>query len=327
MKIYTILAIALFIPLTFGNLLAQEEVEEVPTVESTNEEENDDEWDDMWDDFEAEELDESDWGDFSFGSSKEELESNMPTIELFYGISEPQFLDPNFEGSLSAMAISEVRLGQTDTYLWEFSDKIVEFKNQSITLSNASDLFSEYDADADLIPESWRIGLNEEKGYGYRIGEKNSVLFTHGGSILWNFFNMREQSQRAMDDTLSQFAIDKFGDAVRFGGTMESHIKIRFMDNFSVNAGYERVAIFPRHMFWYWFMSESLNGIAHWGLDKFIEEIGERAPMVMPIIYSVFKTALSYGFYELREEQMNWPFDTAEPFMYDNVKFGISFYF
>jgi hypothetical protein len=49
--------------------------------------------------------------------------------------------------------------------------------------------------------------------------------------------------------------------------------------------------------------------------------------MISPVVAFILKGAISYGMYELRSNNMNWPIKTAEPMMFDNYKVGITFTF
>jgi hypothetical protein len=53
----------------------------------------------------------------------------------------------------------------------------------------------------------------------------------------------------------------------------------------------------------------------------------DSSPYAGPVVGFILKSALSYGIYELRQEKMNWPFSSAAPLSYDQVKFGMTFNF
>jgi hypothetical protein len=92
-------------------------------------------------------------------------------------------------------------------------------------------------------------------------------------------------------------------------------------------AGYERSIVFERHLFWKWAGSGIIEVAAQGLLDAFIKEIFKSSPSAGPIVYFVLKSALGYGLYELRQEKMNWPFSSAPPIAFNNIKFGVTFTF
>ena len=62
-------------------------------------------------------------------------------------------------------------------------------------------------------------------------------------------------------------------------------------------------------------------------LDAFINEILNSSPAAGPVVFFILKSALGYGLYELRQDKMNWPFTSAPPIAFDNIKFGVTFVF
>ena len=82
-----------------------------------------------------------------------------------------------------------------------------------------------------------------------------------------------------------------------------------------------------RHLFWKWAGSGIIEAASQGMLDHFIGKIGKSSPMALPIVSVILKSALSYGIYELRQEKMNWPFNSAAPLSYDQWKVGVTFNF
>ncbi|MGE5847186.1 MAG: hypothetical protein ACM34O_10705, partial [Ignavibacteria bacterium] len=103
--------------------------------------------------------------------------------------------------------------------------------------------------------------------------------------------------------------------------------KIKVLPVLTLEAGYERSIIFPRHLFWKWLGSAGIELIGQWALDEFIDNIMDSSPYAAPVVNFVLKNALAYGIYELRQEKMNWPFNSAAPLAYDQFKFGVTFVF
>jgi hypothetical protein len=118
-----------------------------------------------------------------------------------------------------------------------------------------------------------------------------------------------------------------FNDSFRFGTMTEGGIRIRFIPLISVNAGYERAIVFPRHLFWKHVGSMAIEWAGIGAIDFFVREVMDESPAAGPIISFILKNGLSYGMYQLRREKMNWPFDSAEPLTLDTWRFGLTFTF
>ena len=121
--------------------------------------------------------------------------------------------------------------------------------------------------------------------------------------------------------------IDIVGDGVRFGNGFEAGIEFSPIENVSLNFGFQSEAIFPRHMFWYWCLNYGIESAAQGLVDAFTNKVMKKSPTVTPIVSFILKNAVSYGFYELKKKNMNWPTNTVPAFMIESYKVGLSFNF
>jgi len=92
----------------------------------------------------------------------------------------------------------------------------------------------------------------------------------------------------------------------------------------SLHAGYERTAVFPSFKIWYAILSTGIDRAALWALDMFVDEVEDASPYAAPVVRFLLESALQYGYYELRTEEVNWPFDTEPPLDYDMFKLGLT---
>ncbi|HSL88694.1 MAG TPA: hypothetical protein VK870_05295, partial [Ignavibacteriaceae bacterium] len=121
--------------------------------------------------------------------------------------------------------------------------------------------------------------------------------------------------------------INLYDESFRFGTSGEGGLRIQFIDNIAIEAGYERAIVFQRHLFWKWAGSTVIEGTAQGLLDTFINEVFKSSPAAGPIVNFLLKNALAYGIYELRQEKMNWPFSSEAPLTFDQFKVGVTFVF
>jgi hypothetical protein len=99
------------------------------------------------------------------------------------------------------------------------------------------------------------------------------------------------------------------------------------MNTLAIDASYERSIVYPRHLFWKWGMGMIIEGAGQGLVNLFVEKILDSSPLAAPIVNFLLKNALSYGIYELRQDKMNWPFETVAPLAFDQFKIGISIVF
>jgi hypothetical protein len=58
--------------------------------------------------------------------------------------------------------------------------------------------------------------------------------------------------------------------------------------------------------------------------DMFVDEVEQASPYAAPVVRFILEGALQYAFYELREDEVNWPFDTEPPLTVDMFKLGVT---
>ncbi|MCX6139269.1 MAG: hypothetical protein NTX15_00280 [Candidatus Kapabacteria bacterium] len=115
--------------------------------------------------------------------------------------------------------------------------------------------------------------------------------------------------------------------ALRFGEAMRPSLSWRIAEPISLRVGYEWSQVYPRHMFWYWALSQTIEGIADAAATYLAREIGKSSPAAMPIMYFLLKNGVAAGFKALRMNQMNWPFTTVAPLNIYTWNVGVAVHF
>ena len=62
-------------------------------------------------------------------------------------------------------------------------------------------------------------------------------------------------------------------------------------------------------------------------LDNFIDEVSDSSPYATPVVDFLLNNGLSYAFFTLKKDRMNWPFETEAPLTYETIKLGITITF
>ncbi len=246
-----------------------------------------------------------------------------PTLSLNFGISNitlknsaDKFADPN---------MLEFKIGYTrEKNKWD-TEGIFSYKYRYLVLSYFSSELGGSSKGLEINTKLWRAGLVKSSGYGYDLG-KSAIIFYNSSGMVW----ARTEVQRP--DILTFAAIppnrlDEINESIRFGTTAEGGIRFEAGRMITLEAGYERSIIFPRHLFAKWVGSAIIEDLGQSFVNRFVDEIFDSSPNVAPVVNFVLKNALSYGIYELRQDKMNWPFNTEPGIGYDQFKFGITFVF
>ena len=253
------------------------------------------------------------WGDFSMDF----LKNAQPTIVLNYGLSDMSLY--NFKEKFSKPNLFELQLGYTN-FKMKWLEAIFKMNYRFVSVSNISTKLS---GNKDgLKSDMWRIGIGRTYALGYKLGNAALIPY-YSNSLIWSRLKMNDTAA----DSTDLAVIDHFDKAFRFGSSSKGGITFQITENIGINAEYERSIVFPRHLFWKWAGGVLIEASSQVLVDEFIAAIYKSSPFAAPIVNFVLKNALSYGIYELRQEKMNWPFDTAAPLSYDQFKFGMTFTF
>jgi len=247
------------------------------------------------------------------------MSEKSPTILINYGFSKISLED--FNSDFAKPNLIELRIGfsqknhvyKNSVYSYLMGDFLLG--NTTTSISNASVLDG-------LRTNTWRFGFNRSLGYGYSFGIFGITL-NNENSFLWSKVQFLDEPK----DSIDRHVTDLFNNAFRFGTSTEASIQFNISSYAAVNAGYERAIVFRRHLLFKWALSEAVELGAGYALDEFINELQNRAPMIVPIINFVVKNALSYGIYQLRQKKMYWPLKSEPPLSFDQFKAGLVFSF
>lgn len=295
-KAFTIILFLFASFLIGGNTFAQD---------STDTEKHDWKWDWEFDDFEE-------WMNFG---------QKMPSISFGYGLTSldsKRITEPVADANLV-----NLKLGHTTRKTSKYAENILKYSYSALALDYFSNELTGSSNNAnELSSKTWRIGLSNAKGYGYKI-DNAAIIPYFSTSFDWSWIDFTNPALTPND----QKVLNRIEEGVRFGTSNESGIKIVAASLVTFDVGYERSIVFERHLFWKWAGSGIIEAASQGLLDIFIKEIMKSSPDAGPIVYFVLKSALGYGIYELRQEKMNWPFKSAAPLASDSFKFGVTFTF
>jgi hypothetical protein len=322
----TILFFATFFAFNSNMLYSQTETESDTTnVEIADTTDND------WDEF----VPEDKGLNFSFMQDQfslwkdEESSYKAPFMDVQFGFADPYYDKPLYNGNFGQIGITQIKLGTEEHDILSNTPYVFEYEANSFSLANGkSDYYNPDISDGQIDTELWTLGIGDADGYGYKISDDFKIILYTGTNMNWNHLKFDANGyEHGVDTVMLGNTPEVFGDKIRFGGNYNSGAKIQLFQRISLGAEFSQNFIFPRHMFWYWAGGEIVEAAAVGILNEFIEEIDERSPYLAPVVNILFKTGLRYGLYELKKDNMNWPINTAPPFMYESIKASVSINF
>lgn len=276
-------------------------------------------------DFDGEDSEEMIFGewDFTKHASSETIESNSPTIELLGGISQMKYDEEKFANDFAKIGAAELRLGYNDINRISLTSTSRHDYNYFFVNNMLADFHSDKSNPTDLLSDTWRIGFGSCDGYGWLFGEDSPAglqllsTTTFAGAVT-------KFDGEAIDTDTKNYML-RYDDKFKLNEGYEAAVRIRFVDNLSVTAGYETSMSYQSIPFWYWSLSKIIEGISGGILDVFIKAVEKSSPEFVPVVYFLLKNGLNYAFYTLRSEQMSWPIDNSPPMTFETFKVGLSF--
>lgn len=246
--------------------------------------------------------------------------NSRPFVEFGYGLDWPRH--KRMEAEFPSTGALDFKGGYLSVEVLEHG--LVKLDDRFIHGSwYSSDLGGGSGGTDGLTGTMGRFGFGRRKGYGYDLKDAAIVpYFT--SAVSWTEVSTDRPPTLGQTD---QDILNRYEGTFRFGPTVEAGVRVSFGPTVSVLGGYELNVIYPRVVFWEWLGSVSIAAIADGVVTWFGEDIMDASPVFGPIMIFVVRGALTWGFYQLWREEMNWPFHSETPMTHETAKFGLNFTF
>lgn len=245
---------------------------------------------------------------------------SKPSIEVSYGLSEIKLNGNNY--GLAKAGMIEMKLGFTSQNKSKYGNNIISYKNRYLFLRNASsDNYSKTN-NPGLQNSMWSFGFGNKTGYGVKTGNF-SILPYSSNSFDWTQLTY-DQTDASKEDIN---ALADFDNAFRVGTVTEAGINFQISRGFSIQPKYEISDIYPRSLFGKMLMSSVIEYAGLFAIEGFTNKIMRNTPVAGTFVNFILRNAYEYGFYQLRKNQMNWPFTSVAPLRYNTFKLGMTFTF
>lgn len=254
---------------------------------------------------------------------------SRPMIEVNYGVGSPS--NKNIIGDFANVGSWDIKLGKSEQK--NFKNILVDLTERYLFASYLSSNTQSFSSTDDkILTDSYRFGFGSRDGVGYG-GSFISVTPYVSQDFVWTklseFNNQFPSDHMRCIDYDAQVLNDYYG-TFRFGDRASYGMKIEVASMFQINPYYETSVVYRRHLFWYWSGSFIVSQAGYNILSHFTDEIIDNSPILGPIFNFALKAGYLYGYYLLRQENMNWPFNTSgneAPLTFETFNIGASFVF
>ena len=243
--------------------------------------------------------------------------TSRPMIEVNYGIGNAG--QANLTGELAAVGNWDVKLGKSERKIYK--GILLDLNERYIFGSYMSSSQQNYiETDGKILTDSYRFGFGSRDGIGYG-GSFLSVTPYVSQDFVWTKLdNFSDSTNSPFSNSRAQYTgtqlndydiLNDYSGTFRFGDKATYGVKLEFASLFQLNPYYETSVVYRRHLFWYWSGSFLVSQIGYNILATFTDEIVDASPVIGPIVNFALKAGYLYGYYLLRQENMNWPFNPS----------------
>lgn len=175
--------------------------------------------------------------------------------------------------------------------------------------------------DSGISSESSRLGIRSAGGYGW-VNQAGMILLYSTSAVVWTKLDM----DLAVPDSIDRAIYSDFIGVRRFGSAIEAGVEIISAEGFSATVGIERNMVFPRHLVFKEFLASIIqSGLADLAGNVIVKFSNSK--ISGPISAFVLSNVVRFAISELRCKEMNWPFSSAPPLVFDSFTTGVTYTF
>jgi len=248
---------------------------------------------------------------------------SRPMVEINYGYGIPK--NKKVVGEFGNIGNWDLRLGMSEqkNFKGALIDLSERFTFGSYLASTAQNF---QDNTGKIGTEIYRFGIGTRDGYG--IGGSFFAIVPYvSQSFVWTKLAGYDSTGLSLND---RTVLNDYLGTFRFGDKSSFGLKAELFSRFQVNAYYETSVVYRRHLFWYWSGSFLVSQIGYNALSYFADQLVDNSPVLGGIFNFLLKAGYLYGYYLVRQENMNWPFNmdgNEAPLTFETVNVGFSFLF
>jgi len=246
---------------------------------------------------------------------------SKPTIDFSYGLNETKL--SGFNTGIAQTGSLELKLGFTYLNNSKYGKNILKYRDGFIFLSNSSNsLYNNSDVNK-INSSMWRFGFGSKSAYGIKLGSV-SIIPYNSNSFVWSEFKYDTLN---VNSSVDYSALNEFSNSFRYGSVSEAGINFQITPGFSIQPKFEISDIYPRHLFWKQSVSTMIEFSGLFLIESFSKRIMKSSPVAGTFVNFILTNAYEYGFYQLRKENVRWPYSGGVPLYVSTFKLGMTFTF
>ncbi len=273
-------------------------------------------------------FDDKEWGKWKKDKWNWDMEFDswhgfdQPAIRVSYGLNRSSVKD--FATSFGDVRSLEARIGYANVDPYNNSSYLIDYEfNYFNYYRGAAGIDKRIVSPLRIDAEFLRLGLGWENGIGYRLGESALIPYT-SYAFGWTKTKVLSSPGLPLSET---DRLNLYHNLYKFTTKSEFGIILQPIRNIAISAAFEKSLIYPRIITWKMAGSYVAEAIGVNLVDEFMDRVVDNSPFVAPILNVALKSAVSYYFFEMRREEMLFPFKGISPLYYEDFKLSANFIF
>ncbi len=254
---------------------------------------------------------------------------SRPIIEVNYGYGTT--VNKQVRAKFANIGSWDIKLGKSEQK--NFNNILVDLSERYVFGSYISSSTQNISTnDYGITTDAYRFGFGSRDGVGFG-GSGFSIVPYVSQDFVWTKLSDFDDSQTVVsmnNANNTKDVLNNYLGTFRFGDKAAYGLKVELASMIQLNANYETAVVYRRHLFWYWSGSMIVSQVGYTMLGCFTDDIVDSSPVLGSIFNFALKAGYQYGYYLLRKENMNWPFNmngNEAPLTYETFNVGFTFLF
>ncbi|MFN8368468.1 MAG: hypothetical protein U0Y96_14620 [Candidatus Kapaibacterium sp.] len=260
-------------------------------------------------------------GGFSLGASSPSVTLKKPTITMLYGLSGVSIHGNT--STINTVGSIDVGIGGIHVRPVGKDSTVGDVSRSGVLLGFFSPDYTSKTDTAKPIVKGWKIGFLNTSGYAYLDSDKEPTLsLLHEGSMVWTSVNSTIPAGNLDGPSISAF------DHSYFGYQTGAIVRYNVTNGIALDAQWQRGVLYNDFSFFGWLGSVIIEQVGVGLLDGMVMDgMKKKSVKSLPVANLILRTALSFGFSELRRSTQHFPFKSSSPMIFDGFRIGTSISF
>jgi hypothetical protein len=253
---------------------------------------------------------------FKIGKKREKVSDEYPVFGAKYG--DMYYNSFDYKDYFQKFNFMELYWGENKCYT---RNNIIKKKTDYYSFTYAGYQLNKNNVQNNKVKyDLWSLGITESENYGYKFGEFE-ILPNFSSGL--QFTKVAMKNKHSFSDTMLYKYLDRYEGNLRISRNSSYGFGLKLY-NLGLGVNYDQQLFYPRLVFWKVVISYGVEKIFENILENFVDDIPEQ---LKPIFHTLFMGGLDYAWMKIRKENLNWPYKSEKPMMFEKFSVNLQIQF